>query len=769
MKTHLVHSILGAIGASGEKPDGPIWKNRFFLGGGAVALIGLATWIALQWIRTATTESDISTSAWPQTLFLVLFLAGGSTAIAAALRRLFRSGDSTPKAVREPSLAGPIDAAHVSEHPPLWNNVVTMLGLFLIAIAVILLLTFGLFHLATPSSNPYVDIVGYLVLPSILVFGIFVMALGVLVKRWRLKRRDPELVLAFGLPRIDLNDPRQRRTAKIFLGGSFLMLPVVGVSSYHGYHYTDSAEFCSLACHSVMEPQATAYEHSPHARVSCAECHIGEGASWFVKSKLSGTRQVFATWQNSYPRPIPPAIADLRPARETCEHCHWPKKFFGAQLREIVHFASDEKNTRTEIGMLLKTGGGDESIGRAEGIHLHMALSGRIEYVATDEGLQVIPWVKYTDEAGNEWVYRSDGGGPKSDPRPQGVVRQLDCMDCHNRPAHKFRSPQQAVNLLLDVGRIDTTLPFIKREAVALLSTGYPDTKTAEAQIGLSLTKFYKNNYPDLWEKRRAAIFQAIDTVRDIYRNNFFPDMNVDWKTYPDNIGHKTSPGCFRCHDGKHIDQRGKPISHQCKVCHSFLNPLNLNGRSAAIEKGEFIHPFELQGPHQTLRCDRCHTGGVAPAKTCDGCHTAQHGFYAASDAAWSRYDLQPSPMFGIVDCEGCHDPSQPLSIQSIDATCIDCHEDEEEKYEGMLVSWMDGLAKARDIAAESIDAVARRAEAPSPGVPPEDLQAWIHQSREAMESLAEAGPHHNPDAALEIYRRIIQQAAERTTSRPVH
>ncbi|MBU0717719.1 MAG: NapC/NirT family cytochrome c, partial [Planctomycetes bacterium] len=226
----------------------------------------------------------------------------------------------------EPSNSGPEpalreatnDAApYQPTHRPLWNNLITEMGIFVSAAALLLLLSFGLVTLMTPNPNPYVDIVGYLVVPSTLVIGIALIPLGILFKSWRIHRRHPEQRLAFRFPRVDLNDPAQRRVAKMVVIGTFVLLPVVGVSSYHGYHYTDSASFCAKACHSVMEPQSTTYEHSAHARVACAECHIGSGASWFVKAKLSGTRQVLATWQNSYPRPIPPAIRHLRPARET--------------------------------------------------------------------------------------------------------------------------------------------------------------------------------------------------------------------------------------------------------------------------------------------------------------------------------------------------------------------------------------------------------------------------------------------------------------------
>ncbi|UCC32444.1 MAG: NapC/NirT family cytochrome c [Phycisphaerales bacterium] len=620
------------------------------------------------------------------------------------------------------------------KYVPLWNNVITIAGLFLVAMAIALMLTFWLFTVVTPTPNPYIDIVGYLILPGVMVFGLVIIPSGIFLKSWRLHRRDPQLRLAFRFPRVDLNDPAQRRAAKYLVGSTFALIPVVGVSGYHGYHYTDSAEFCASACHSVMKPQATTYEHSAHARVACAECHIGAGASWFVKSKLSGTRQVLAMWQDSFPRPIPPAITALRPAQETCERCHWPKKFFGAQLREIVRFSSDEQNTRREIDMLLKTGGGDESIGRAEGIHLHMALAGRIEYIATDDRLQEIPWVKYVDVAGNEWIYRSDGR-PSSDPQPEGRVRSLDCMDCHNRPAHKFRSPQDALDIFLEVGNIDTTLPFIKREAVAALLRSYPDVDTANKQIGNHLTQFYRANYPEVWATRKASVNYAIDKVREIYHQNFFPSMNVDWQTYPDNIGHFNSPGCFRCHEGRHINQRGEPISHDCKICHTFLNPVEHEGRIAFHREGEFIHPYELDPRHAALRCDQCHSGGVLKPPTCAGCHTVQAAFRAGTLAAFESFSVTPEPMADDVGCEDCHDPSEPTSIEAINSMCMECHEDEEARFEGMLASW-------KQEADQLLGEVEARVD---------------EESRPLFEVLRQAGPLHN----LEVTRIIARALAE--------
>ncbi|MHC4695311.1 MAG: cytochrome c3 family protein [Planctomycetota bacterium] len=649
--------------------------------------------------------------------------------------------EATPPGADTPGPGDPAGASHSQldhdsprkpTYTPLWNNVITETGMFLTASAIVLLLTFGLFTLVTPSANPYADIVGYLVLPSILILGVIIIPFGILFKSWRLHRKDPEQRLAFRFPHIDFNDPTQRKAAKVVILATFILLPVVGFSSYHGYHYTDSAEFCSKACHAAMHPQATTYEHSAHARVACAECHIGTGASWFVRSKLSGTRQVLAMWRDSFSRPIAPAIQHLRPARETCEHCHWPKKFFGAQLREIARFSSDEPNTRREIDMLLKTGGGDETTGRAEGIHKHMALEGHIEYVATDSELQEIPWVKYTDKAGDEWVYRSDDR-PSSDPRPEGEVRQLDCMDCHNRPAHKFRSPQDAVDVFLDIGRIDTTLPFIKREGVNALVRPYPDKETAEKQIANHLIEFYRNEYPEVWRARKASVKNAVDRMREIYERSFFPDMGVDWQTYPDNIGHLFSPGCFRCHEGKHVNQRGEPISHECNVCHTFLSPVSDNGEAAILQEGNFVHPLTLEGSHAGLRCDQCHTGGMAPLTTCAGCHTTQTGFRAGTLAAFEPFGISAEPMADSVECEGCHDLSKPTSIEAIDAACMDCHDDEEERFEGMVASWKSEVEGLLQEAQDRVD----------------------ERGQDLLRILRQAGPLHNLEATRLILKSL--------------
>jgi nitrate/TMAO reductase-like tetraheme cytochrome c subunit len=568
--------------------------------------------------------------------------------------------------------ANEVGVASPARKVTLWDNFLSYVGFLLLVVTVMLLMTFASFQFVSPGSNPYVDVVGFLVLPGFLIIGLTLVPLGMLFRYRRARREEPERGVTSRL-RLDLEDPRHRRRLVVFLAITFVVvLPLVGLSSYHGYHYTDSTEFCAKVCHVVMEPQAVAFERSPHARVACAECHIGPGADWFVKSKLSGTRQVFRTMLDSFSRPIPPAITELRPARETCEHCHWPAKFFGSQLRTIVRYAADETNTRREVLMLVRTGGADPHSGRAEGIHQHMALAGAVEYVATDEALQRIPWVKYTDADGNARVYRSDGKHA-AEPPPEGILRQVDCMDCHNRAAHLFRSPQHAVDQALEAGLLDREIPFIKREAVAAMSEPYPDRLAAEAGIRERLTGFYSGPRAGALREGQApaeppptarlvsqteegprvrlspeALAAVVDRVVDLYRQNFFPEMRVNWQTYPDNIGHRESAGCMRCHDGEHVADDGSRISSDCATCHTFLN--RKGDDPATFVQGEFQHPIPL-APHSHLRCEQCHSGG--PLLSCTECHESGEWLDTRGKGAFEHTHKEQSDQRPVVNPGG--------------------------------------------------------------------------------------------------------------------
>jgi cytochrome c1 len=324
-----------------------------------------------------------------------------------------------------------------------------------------------------------------------------------------------------------------------------------------------------------------------------------------VKSKLSGAYQVYATLANIYPRPIPTPIENLRPAQETCEQCHWPRKFFGNVEMANQHFFSNEENTPWTIRLLIKIGGGDPEFGRAEGIHWHMNINNKVEYIPADHTRQVIPWIRVTDPEGNVTVYES-----QSDPLPPeeieaAEVRQMDCIDCHNRPSHIYDAPARAVNLAMSTGRISTDLPYVKRTATAILTAEYETTESALSAISDSLNTQYAD-----WEAREQ-VDEAINAVQAIYQDNFFPEMKVDWQAYPDNLGHTIYPGCYRCHDGQHVSAGGEVVTKDCNSCHIIIAQGNGEAAETISPNGlEFQHPIDISEMWKMVNCAECHTGG---------------------------------------------------------------------------------------------------------------------------------------------------------------
>jgi len=450
-------------------------------------------------------------------------------------------------------------------------------------------------------SNPYVGLLTYIVAPGFLFIGLCLAVLGVVLRRRKARKNGEVIPTCQG----DLARPRDRRMLGIFLGLSTLFLLATAVLSYHTYHYTESVQFCGQACHTVMKPELVTYSHGPHARVACVECHIGPGATWFVKSKLSGTYQVYAVAFNKYPRPVPTPIKNLRPAQETCEQCHWPKKFVGNLDRTYNYFLGDETNTPFSVRLTMKVGGGDPTHGPVGGIHWHMNVANRVEYIATDDARQKIPWVRVIDkEQGVVTEYRTR---TFTNDISDYAVRTMDCMDCHNRPAHTYQTPDDAVNLAMWLGQIDRALPWIKTNALFALTRNYPD----ETQARLGIATFLAEHYPDdKFPQQQDAIAKAIKASQDIYAENFFPEMNASWEKYPNNIGHKDWPGCVRFHDGQHKTADGLRTikANDCNACHTILaqgNGAELNTLSTDGQK--FKHP----GDEVDGACNDCHTGGL--------------------------------------------------------------------------------------------------------------------------------------------------------------
>jgi hypothetical protein len=485
-------------------------------------------------------------------------------------------------------------------------NKLSIIGLIVCATSLFLFLFFLGLDILGGGGNPYTGILTYFILPAFLVTGLLLVIAGIIKRRHRIHKAFPESVPL--LPTIDLNSSKIRRRILwlLLLFLCFMLLSAVG--GYRAYHFSDSVTFCGKTCHQVMYPEFTAYSNSPHARVECVQCHIGPGAGWFVRSKLSGMYQVYATAFDKYPRPIPVPIKNLRPAQDTCEQCHWPKQFYGAVQKENHHYLSDEDNTPWVIKLLIKVGGGDPTFAAVGGIHWHMSIDNKIEYVATDPQRQNIIWVRKIDENGTVTIYESEDEPLGRDPEPE-EIHTMDCIDCHDRPSHIYRSPVKAVNLSIQTARLDLDLPYIKTKGVELLSAEYESTDEALRTISDELKAFYKQNYPDLYQSKKTLIEASVDELSYIYKNNFFPEMGVRWDVYPDNIGHLIWKGCFRCHDEKHRTKAGQIIGKECNDCHIIINQGNGDESAVSLEGLEFQHPVDIDGAWKEMDCHECHTG----------------------------------------------------------------------------------------------------------------------------------------------------------------
>jgi nitrate/TMAO reductase-like tetraheme cytochrome c subunit len=441
------------------------------------------------------------------------------------------------------------------------NNWISLVGVVLVTTTTVLWLFLLPVTLKGETENPYLGMLAFLTIPGPFFGGLILVPLGMWLKRRREGRTGiypPEF------PTPSWSNPELRKLV-YFVGLTTVANVVIGSQlAYSAVNYMDSVSFCGKTCHTVMEPEFTAYQSSPHSRVECVKCHIGPGASWFVQSKLSGTRQLLAVTFKTYPRPIPTPVHNLRPARETCEACHWPQKYGEDRVRVINKFADDEANSLTKTVLLMKIGGGNKGIG-IHGTHLGPGV--RIRYGHSDVQRQTIPWIEY-DGPGGKTVYRAEGAPADG----KGLsMREMDCIDCHNRPSHSYKLPERAVDEAMFAGDLSASLPFARKKSVEILKKEYASRDAAAAQIPAALEAFYRGTYPAVYKERQTEVVKTARNLLAIYNRNVFPAMKVTWGAYPNNIGHTDFPGCFRCHDDSHASADGRKVTQDCGACHSLL------------------------------------------------------------------------------------------------------------------------------------------------------------------------------------------------------
>lgn len=492
--------------------------------------------------------------------------------------------------------------------PRSFYNPVSVIGavLSLTSLAVFIFLFVLTFFFEVGSA--YLGILMYMVLPVFLVIGLILIPIGMIRKSRKIAKGE-DTTKTWRV--IDFNNSRTRVAAAIFIVGTVIFLILSALGSYKAYQITESVEFCGTLCHKVMKPEYTTYQESPHAQVTCTECHVGAGANWYVKSKLSGAYQVYSVLAEKYPQPIPTPIESLRPARETCEECHWPKKFYSQQMRYEKHFLADSLNTEWNIHLSMKIGPHHSAFVHQEGIHWHNNENVQIEYIASDERREYLPWVRYINKQTGDTIVYEDEWMPLEDSViAVSEVRTMDCMDCHNRPSHNFLVPQLFVDQQMAAGKIPTELPEIKKISMDIFFNEQFNTlDSAMMIIENRINDFYESTYPKLYQNDRQLISSAVSGLQHAFSQNIFPEMNADWDAYPDHIGHIEYNGCFRCHDDYHVSSQGNRITKECEKCHSIM----LQGTPQDFEVAKhnetlpFKHPEDIDEIWKESNCVECH------------------------------------------------------------------------------------------------------------------------------------------------------------------
>jgi hypothetical protein len=420
-------------------------------------------------------------------------------------------------------------------------------------------------------DNAYAGIIFLILVPASFFGGLALVPLGIYLAFKKQCLIDPSLrQKSIGAILRQLSgeeDVRNRIIAFVVFSIFNVVLSLVIVMA--GFEYMDSASFCGLLCHKVMEPEYVVYQRSPHARVVCVDCHIGPGASWFVKSKISGLRQVYAVLAGTYSRPIPTPIEHLRPSRETCEQCHWPEKFHGDKLKIITHYDSDRNNTKRYTALLLKIGGPEAAGARAEGIHWHVSKGNRVIFVSEKGERKDIPWLRFERASEPPVEYRFTGSKISRKEIAASPKRTMECVDCHNRPTHVYRTADQELDDMLTSWPELQKVPYLKKASGEVLARRFDEAAVRSNEVKRALLAWYSDRPEE--ETDSALLEKAAGQVQEIYSRNCWPRMNITWGTYANHIGHTASPGCLRCHGNNHVTSEGKAVRADCRLCHTIL------------------------------------------------------------------------------------------------------------------------------------------------------------------------------------------------------
>ncbi len=449
----------------------------------------------------------------------------------------------------------------------IWSNRISILGVAITTVSAIIIIIAVLLSFFNIEFTPYQNLIVFGFFSMLFILGLLMIPIGA----WFWRRRTSREVQSIEPLMIDFSNPLHVRGLVFFLIMTLLNVIIFSVVFYKSYHFTESNTFCGKICHSVMSPEYIAHSRSSHSRVKCADCHIGSGAQWFVKAKISGIWQVIAVLTNSYSRPIPSPVDDLRPARDTCEQCHWPQVFHGKRLKIYERLDNDVKVDDPRVTALaVNVGGQNKKSGKYEGIHWHVGDQNIVEYMAVDKKRLKIRNIRVTDgKAKKVTEYIND---KIEEPKGDKIWRTMDCIDCHNRPTHVYDVPEDAIDKEIFHDNISASLPGVRKLSIEILKGEYKSQDDAEKMITELFRAHYAKNHTDISVSKKKEIDKAAAAIVTIYKFNVFPNMNIKFGTYPNHIGHRDAgAGCFRCHDENHKSKDGNVISQDCDQCHTIV------------------------------------------------------------------------------------------------------------------------------------------------------------------------------------------------------
>ena len=429
------------------------------------------------------------------------------------------------------------------------DNWISRLGILLVTSATVL----WIFLTGASSASGYLGILQFVALPAAFFAGLVLIPLGI---SWRRRQMAPDHHLHWP-EKIELGNTQVRNFLIFVAVATGVNLLIGGSLSYTAVHYMESNNFCGTACHQVMGPEFRAYAAGNHNNVKCVSCHVGEGATNMVKAKLNGTRQLLLVMTGGFSRPIAAPFHGLKSAEETCLNCHTATHDFGEKLWRAGKF--DDAGQKLETVLMMKLGGGSNG----KGIHgAHMAPDVEITYDAADEKRTKMVRVRYRK---GTTVKEYGGEGAAA------MTRRMDCLDCHNRPAHAMQTAERAVDEAMLNGRMASSVLKMRTAALDVLKQSYATSNEAAAALPTRLVAYFEKNAAAELSAKRAEIDRAGAVLKEIFATNVSPEMKIGWGTYPTHIGHTDSPGCFRCHGDELKSKTGQTITQDCEACHKAL------------------------------------------------------------------------------------------------------------------------------------------------------------------------------------------------------